>query len=95
MSNEEREIYRTMCSAVGISIREMAIALSVPETDLNARIRDTASEYYEIYHREAILRKSRILNAVMDAAERDSPEAQKMALRLIERRETEWARNSD
>lgn len=94
MTDEEKEVFRIMCSAIGVSVKEMAIALGVTPDDLETWLRDEGTEYYAIYHKEAILRKSRILNAIMDAAERDSPEAQKMALRIIERRDTEWQRNS-
>lgn len=92
MNQEERTLFTDLSRAVGISLPEIALAMGMDQDTLQGHLQDEDSEYHKIYNREYIIRKANILNAVLDAAERDSPEAQKAALRLMERRDMEWER---
>lgn len=94
MTEEEAETFKLMSSAIGISVEEMAIVLGRTPDELHAAMTDPETEEFKIYRREVILRKTRILNCIMNAAERDAPEAQKTALRIFDKLEKSWQRNS-
>jgi hypothetical protein len=92
MSEEEADVLRQMSSAIGISVEEMATVLGRNAEELRRALSDPETEEYKIYRKEIILRKTRILNCIMTAAERDAPEAQKTALRIFEKLDKQWAR---
>ena len=92
LSEEEADVLRQMSSAIGISVEEMATVLGRNAEELRQALSDPETEEYKIYRKEIILRKTRILNCIMTAAERDAPEAQKTALRIFEKLDKQWAR---
>jgi hypothetical protein len=92
LSEEEADVLRQMSSAIGISVEEMATVLGRNAEELRQDLCNPDTEEYKIYRREIILRKTRILNCIMTAAERDAPEAQKTALRIFDKLDKQWSR---
>ncbi len=93
MTPEETELLRQMSSAIGITVEEMAVVLGRNPDELKNALSNPQTEEFKTYRREIILRKTKILNCIMDAAERDAPEAQKTALKIFEKLDKQWLRN--
>ena len=92
MNEDQKILLEEMSKAVGLSFEEMATVLGRDPQELRSALDNPETEEYKIQRRAYLLRKTKILNAIMDAAERDSPEAQKSALKIFESAETLWQR---
>lgn len=93
MSEEDKQLLEMMSMAVAISFDEMAVVLGRSSDEFTAAVNNPETEEYKIHRKAYLLRKTKILNCIMDAAERDAPEAQKTALKMFEQMETLWQRS--
>jgi hypothetical protein len=83
LSEEELETFRLMCSALEVTTEEMAFALDIAPDELKEALETHNHPLRNIQKSEIIKRKTKIYNAILDCAERDSPEAQKMAIKTF------------
>jgi CO dehydrogenase/acetyl-CoA synthase beta subunit len=83
LNDDQVELLTQMCSALVLKPEEMALVLGVNQDEFLNEYKNPSGNIYNIRKAEYLKRKTKIFNGILDCAERDSSEAQKIAIKLF------------